>query len=142
MVLKTTNKHTFRTGYSRHSYELIEPGKIRFYNVGKGRSSVPLFGHINNIVASFMWMARGISGAIAYEQYIVASPETEEDVRNFVEDKNGKFRDAVLASPEKGFKSARILCSIMGVGMGPLNMRLVNYFTHEKDLDKGRPRSC
>ena len=140
--LVTTNKHTFRDGYSLHMFRMPESGegtaKIQFVNQGEGTSSVPSFGHINNMVASFMWMASGIAGTLRYDLYRQENPKTEQEIRKFIEDEGGKFQEVVLSTAEPGFSAARILCSIMGETMGPLNMRLITLYTHQQDLTKTR----
>ena len=137
-----TSKHTFRDGYSLHMFGIPEPGeettKIQFINQGEGVSSVPFFGSINNMVASFMWMASGIAGALRYDLYKQELPKTEQDIRRFIEDGDGKFLKAVLSTAEPGFLAAKVLCSMMGETMGPLNMRLVTLYTHQQDLAKMR----
>ncbi len=140
--LKTTNKHTFRDGYSLHMFLELKPGegtaKIQFINQGEGISGVPFFGPINNMVASFMWMASGIAGALRYDLYKQKKPKTEQEVQEFIEDVDGKFHEAVLSTAEPGFLAAKVLCSMMGETMGPLNMRLVTLYTHQQDLAKTR----
>lgn len=54
VTLRTTRKHTFRNGVSRHQFFTL-PGfsnQLLFVNCGEGESEVPFFGPINNRVAS------------------------------------------------------------------------------------------
>lgn len=142
--VSTTNKHTFRDGYSLHMFQKLGQGEgdgtsqIRFLNQGEGKTTVPFFGPINNAVASMMWMASGIAGAARYELFIQAIPKTDEEVQAFIDDSHGKFLDAILHRPERGFLAAKAFCCITGTTLGPLNTRLVAWYMYKDDLAKTR----
>ncbi|UKZ54371.1 hypothetical protein TrVGV298_008179 [Trichoderma virens] len=142
--VSTTNKHTFRDGYSLHMFQLLGQdegdgtSQIRFLNQGEGKTTVPFFGPINNAVASMMWMASGIAGASRYDLFMQALPKTDDEVQAFVDDSHGKFLDAILDRPERGFLAAKAFCCITGTALGPLNTRLVAWYMYKDDLAKTR----
>ncbi|KIJ38571.1 hypothetical protein M422DRAFT_75942 [Sphaerobolus stellatus SS14] len=133
--LQTTKKHTFRDGYALHMFERIEgsDSQIKFLNQGEGTSEVPLFGPMNNMIASFMWMASGIVGPLHYDLF-KAMNHSDDKLLDFLRDMTSEFFNIILHRPERGFLGAKVLVSMMGETFGPLNLDLVTYFTHQKDL--------